>query len=67
MSDKKDSQITIDIMENGPFIVRNLEVMTDAAGNVFEKKEKMALCRCGASANKPYCDGTHQDAGWQDD
>lgn len=64
MGDLKNSNGTIDIMENGPFIVHQVEEMTDADGNVYEKKTKMALCRCGASANKPYCDGTHAKIGY---
>ena len=62
MSDEKP---TIDIPEKGPFIVKNLQRLTDAEGNAVEMaKEVIALCRCGASKNKPFCDGTHTEIGF---
>lgn len=54
-----DEKTTIDIMENGPFIVDNLDVLENSKGEKIESKKKIALCRCGASENKPFCDGTH--------
>jgi len=49
----------IDIMSNGPLLVKGNFKITDHNGNVLETKDKAALCRCGASQNKPFCDGTH--------
>lgn len=51
-------------VEDGPLVVENPPTITgdydvDAAG-----KPKLALCRCGASSNKPYCDGTHSKVGF---
>ncbi|MGV2339406.1 MAG UNVERIFIED_CONTAM: CDGSH iron-sulfur domain-containing protein [Planctomycetaceae bacterium] len=45
------------------FLVTGPAVVTDAAGNVFDLKgkETFALCRCGVSANRPFCDGARQD------
>ena len=64
MSEEKPS---IDIPEKGPFIVKNLKRLTDAEGNAVEMaKEVIALCRCGASKNKPFCDNSHREAGFQD-
>jgi CDGSH-type Zn-finger protein len=37
----------------------------DAEGGVLYEGEKAALCRCGGSANKPFCDGTHQKNGFR--
>jgi CDGSH-type Zn-finger protein len=37
----------------------------DADGNLHPTKEMVALCRCGASAKKPFCDGTHSKVGFQ--
>ena len=39
--------------------------MRDADGNVYPAKETVALCRCGASTKKPFCDGTHSKVGFQ--
>ena len=49
--------------ENGPYIVKNLENLASRKGAV-ETKEMVALCRCGGSANKPFCDGTHAKNGF---
>ena len=55
-----DEKPTIDVMESAPFIVKGLESLYDAEGNDIEmEKDVIALCRCGASKNKPFCDGTH--------
>lgn len=35
-------------------------------GSAFEVRNRAVLCRCGRSANKPYCDGSHVSAGWRD-
>ncbi|MHB8303214.1 MAG: CDGSH iron-sulfur domain-containing protein [Acidobacteriaceae bacterium] len=57
-------------LKNGPLMVTGdlseLE-LTDAAGNRYDLsgKEKVTLCRCGASANKPFCDGQHSKIGFQ--
>lgn len=50
---------TINIAQDGPFLIENLELLSDTNGTEYEKKDKMALCRCGASQNKPFCDGSH--------
>ena len=51
--------------ENGPLIVKNVTTMVGSDGNAVETKEVMALCRCGHSGNKPFCDGTHKKVGFQ--
>lgn len=55
---------TIDISENGPFIINGLKTFRNSKGEQIEVKEKMALCRCGGSSNKPFCDGTHSKTGF---
>ena len=56
--------ITIKILTNGPYVVDGDFRLVDAEGNEVEKK-KAALCRCGGSTNKPFCDGTHSKIGFQ--
>ena len=51
---------------NGPYIVKALKKCTNKNGPM-ETKEIMALCRCGASNNKPFCDGTHAKIGFSSD
>lgn len=53
------SEATIKVMDKGPLLVTGSFELVDAEGNRFETKEKVSLCRCGKSMNKPFCDGTH--------
>ena len=55
---------TIECKANGPYLVRNLDDVRDWRGGRIETKPVMALCRCGGSASKPFCDGTHQKNGF---
>ena len=52
---------------NGPYLVEGPVDIYDTAGNKIdtEGRPKIALCRCGASSNKPFCDGTHSRIGFQ--
>jgi CDGSH-type Zn-finger protein len=58
---------TIKVRQNGPYLVDAEDVkLVDWNGNEYLiTKRPFALCRCGASANKPYCDGTHSKIGFQ--
>ncbi len=49
--------------ENGPYLVKDLSNLTNQKGPV-RTSETMALCRCGGSGNKPFCDGTHKSNGF---
>ncbi|CUS96448.1 Zn-finger domain of CDGSH type-containing protein [Candidatus Kryptobacter tengchongensis] len=59
--------IKIKASENGPYLIEiekgNFEVGRDGESEVIEKK-MIALCRCGGSQNKPFCDGTHKKIGF---
>jgi len=59
-----DSKPTIECAPNGPYIVENLENLQDSKGGRIPTKPVVALCRCGGSANKPFCDGTHSKIGF---
>ena len=52
--------LIIEIAANGPLIVKGDITLRDANGNEVHRIKKTALCRCGASENKPYCDGAHK-------
>lgn len=56
--------VKIDVLDDGPLIVDNLETLTNSQGKNLEIDEKIALCRCGYSKNKPFCDGSHKSAGF---
>jgi uncharacterized Fe-S cluster protein YjdI len=49
---------------NGPLLVSGNVRIVDGDGEVVFEGEKVALCRCGGSANKPFCDGTHAKNGF---
>lgn len=54
-----DSSIVL--CPDGPILVRgNFEIVTPSGDPVPRQRKTVALCRCGASAIKPYCDGTHK-------
>ena len=55
--------ITLRCRENGPLVVPGTVKVVDHLGNPFPSpagKEVVALCRCGLSKNKPFCDGAHK-------
>lgn len=56
--------ITIKIKDNGPYLVDGEFRLVDMQGNEIPIK-KAALCRCGGSTTKPFCDGTHSKIGFQ--
>lgn len=53
-------------LENGPYMVQGLKKLTNSKDEPLEAKDTMALCRCGGSNNKPFCDGTHTSNGFTD-
>ena len=55
----------IEIMDDGPLIVGDLKLLEDGEGNGLAIRKKIALCRCGASGNKPFCDGSHKGEGFK--
>lgn len=60
----RNGPLAIKPLLNGPLLVTgNVEVVT-GTGRTIHRTQKMALCRCGGSANKPYCDGTHSRIGF---
>ncbi len=59
------ADVTIEIIKNGPYIVKGEVELKDADGNSYPVEKRMALCRCGASSEKPFCDGTHSKIGFQ--
>lgn len=55
---------TIQCRTNGPYLVREVAELTDAHGNRIAHEAVFALCRCGGSANKPFCDASHKANGF---
>jgi CDGSH-type Zn-finger protein len=60
--------IVIRCREHGPLVIQGPCRIVDHLGNEFPlptNKPLVALCRCGQSANKPFCDGSHKSCGFQ--
>ncbi len=60
--------LVIRCRENGPLVIQGPFKIIDHQGNEFVQptgKAAVALCRCGASRNKPFCDGSHRACGFQ--
>lgn len=57
---------TITACPNGPLIVRGPIELVDEHGDPVERRRRtVALCRCGASAIRPFCDGSHRVVGFR--
>ena len=54
--------VTITPTDDGPYLVKGAATLLDAEGNQYEVGETIALCRCGQSSTKPFCDGAHEEA-----
>ena len=60
------AEVTIQVTPNGPYVVSGAIELRDSDGTVHPTTQaKVALCRCGASTKKPFCDGTHSKIGFQ--
>ena len=59
--------VKISVKQNGPYVVQGDDVeVIDWNGNTYQVPNRpFALCRCGGSTNKPFCDGTHSKVGFQ--
>jgi CDGSH-type Zn-finger protein len=53
------SDVNVTPGDDGPYIVSGAAVLTAPDGRVIDHPDPMAICRCGPSSNKPFCDGTH--------
>ncbi len=61
------SDVKVNIRDNGPLLIEGTFKIVDAEGNEYPTGDKpaIALCRCGATKNRPFCDGAHRDCGFE--
>ena len=64
VEEEKDPGVTL--TRDGPLAVVGRVELKSAEGASYETRARVALCRCGGSKNKPYCDGTHWHIGFKD-
>lgn len=57
--EKAHTETKIEVLENGPLLIYGTLHITKSNGTEEKKNKTTAFCRCGASNNKPYCDGAH--------
>ena len=55
----EEKQVSIKVLHNGPLMVDGQFKLIDKDGKESIQSGKIALCRCGHSHNKPFCDGSH--------
>jgi CDGSH-type Zn-finger protein len=68
LEEKQMDEPIIRLRENGPILIQMPVRVVDHLGNEFTiqpGKPAVALCRCGQSATKPFCDGSHKRVGFQ--
>jgi CDGSH-type Zn-finger protein len=58
--------IEISVRKHGPYLVKGVVQLKHADGRPIEHGETFVLCRCGHSASKPFCDGSHKPVGFND-
>ncbi|HEX3469674.1 MAG TPA: CDGSH iron-sulfur domain-containing protein [Silvibacterium sp.] len=66
-NEAQGNEVKITVRPNGPYRVEGSIKLLDPNGGEWDLtgKPAISLCRCGASANKPFCDGTHAKIGFQ--
>ena len=57
----ENKPLCVQVIDNGPFLVNGDCTIVHKDGTEETRETRVALCRCGASSNKPFCDGTHKE------
>ncbi|MFC2187874.1 (4Fe-4S)-binding protein [Fulvivirgaceae bacterium LMO-SS25] len=60
-----ENRIKAELLKNGPLVIYGDVMVKDAEGKETLKEKRTSFCRCGASANKPFCDGTHKKVNFE--
>jgi len=59
------SEPTVTVSKDGPYWLKGAVQVRSPDGSTYEPRNRSALCRCGGSKNKPFCDGTHWHIGFK--
>jgi len=65
IEEEKHANLIIKLMDNGPAILEGSYTLESSEIGSYSSDKGIALCRCGGSSNKPFCDGTHKDIGFK--
>lgn len=63
--DAVSSRTEVELMKNGPLLVKGSLQIKSPDGSIVMKEKMAVFCRCGASNNKPFCDGQHNKIGFE--
>lgn len=67
INEERHDKLILKLMKNGPVLLEGNYTLESASVGEFSSSKNIALCRCGSSTNKPFCDGTHKDIGFEAD
>jgi uncharacterized Fe-S cluster protein YjdI/CDGSH-type Zn-finger protein len=59
------AETTVNVRPNGPLFIRGQVKIVGSGGSLIREDTRLALCRCGHSENKPFCDGSHRRVGFR--
>lgn len=59
------NMLKVEVSPNGPYLIKTECLIIHSDGREETKNGTVALCRCGSSGNKPYCDGSHRKNGFE--
>ncbi|MGI9293609.1 MAG: CDGSH iron-sulfur domain-containing protein, partial [Pseudomonadales bacterium] len=59
--------LAITAAKDGPLLIKGNVTISGGSGRTSWRGTQVALCRCGASGNKPFCDGSHKKVGFSSD
>jgi uncharacterized Fe-S cluster protein YjdI len=62
----EDANLLVELLKDGPFLIHGNIKIKHVDGSETLKSKKTAFCRCGASKNKPFCDGSHRSIEWKE-
>lgn len=65
-ADEPELKQRIGVVDDGPLVIQGAIPLESAGGQDYELRNRMSLCRCGASSNKPFCDAAHADVEFED-
>jgi uncharacterized Fe-S cluster protein YjdI len=65
-ADRPDVDLVVQVTRDGPLFVRGVVQLVDGTDAVLAEDDRVALCRCGLSKRKPFCDNSHRAAGWRE-
>jgi len=66
MENETRDTVKIKALTDGPLLVEGILEITDGNGNKIDTQGRTALCRCGHSKTKPFCDGSHKTIGFKE-